>query len=62
MVQSAQDRAAGDIPGPMNAARKRGSLVQPQMSARGVVVIFVRRQKVAQMALAEDYDMIAPSA
>jgi hypothetical protein len=28
MVQSAQDRAADDIPGPLNAARKRGILVQ----------------------------------
>src|SRR6185295_2507471 len=58
MVQSAQDRAADDIPGPLNAARDRGILVQRQMSARGVVVIFVRQQNVAQMAFAEDYDMI----
>lgn len=28
------------------------------MSARGVVVIFIRQQNVAQMALAEDYDII----
>jgi hypothetical protein len=28
MVQSAQDRAADDIPGPLNAARDRGILVQ----------------------------------
>jgi hypothetical protein len=28
------------------------------MSARGIVVIFVRQQNVAQMAFAEDYDMI----
>src|SRR5215469_15441057 len=28
MVQSAQDLAADDIPGPLNAARKRGILVQ----------------------------------
>ena len=28
MVQSAQDRAAEDIPGPLNAARDRGILVQ----------------------------------
>jgi len=28
MVQSAQDRAADDIPGPLNAARGRGILVQ----------------------------------
>jgi hypothetical protein len=28
------------------------------MSARGVAVIFVRQQNVAQMAFAEDYDMI----
>jgi len=35
-----------------------GILVQGQMSARGVVVIFVRQQNVAQMAFAEDYDMI----
>jgi hypothetical protein len=28
MVQSAQNRAADDIPGPLNAARKRGILVQ----------------------------------
>ena len=58
MVQSAQDRAADDIPSPLNAARDRGILVQRQMSARGVIVIFVRQQNVAQMALAEDYDMI----
>jgi len=37
MVQSAQDRAADDIPGPLNAAMDRGILVQRQMSARGVV-------------------------
>jgi hypothetical protein len=58
MVQSAQDRAADDTPGPLNAARDRGILVQGQMSARDVVVIFVRQQNVAQMAFAEDYDMI----
>jgi hypothetical protein len=34
MVQSAQDRSADDIPGPLNAARDRGILVQRQMSAR----------------------------
>jgi len=28
MVQSAQDRAADDIPGPLNAAMDRGILVQ----------------------------------
>jgi hypothetical protein len=28
MVQSAQDRATDDIPGPLNAARDRGILVQ----------------------------------
>ena len=28
------------------------------MSARGVVVIFVRQQNVAQMAFAEDHNMI----
>jgi hypothetical protein len=28
MVQSAQDRAADEIPGPLNAARDRGILVQ----------------------------------
>ena len=32
--------------------------VEFQDSARGVVVIFVRQQNVAQMAFAEDYDMI----
>src|SRR5262245_14411146 len=32
MVQSAQDRAADDIPSPLNAARDRGILVQRQMS------------------------------
>jgi hypothetical protein len=37
MVQSAQDRAADDIPGPLNAAMDRRILVQRQMSARGVV-------------------------
>ena len=58
MVQSAQDRAADDIPGPLDAARDRGILVQRQMSARGVVVIFVRQQNVAQMAFAKDYNMI----
>ena len=58
MVQAAQDRAADDIPGPLNAAMDGGILVQGQMSARGVVVIFVRQQNVAQMAFAEDYDMI----
>ena len=58
MVQSAQDRAADYIPGPLNATRNRGILVQRQMNARGVVVIFVRQQNVAQMAFAEDYDMI----
>ena len=42
MVQSAQDRAAEDIPDPLNAAMDRGILVQRQMSARGVVVILVR--------------------
>ena len=58
MVQSAQDRAADDIPGPLNAAMDRCILVQGQKSARGVVVIFVRQQNVAQMAFTEDYDMI----
>jgi hypothetical protein len=57
-VQSAQDRAADDIPGPLNAAMDRCILVQGQMSARGVVVVFVTQQNVAQMAFAEDYDMI----
>jgi len=33
MVQSAHDRAADDIPGPLNAARGRGILVQGQMTA-----------------------------
>ena len=58
MVQSAQDRAAGDFPGPLNAAGDRSILVQRQMSARGVVVMFVRQQNVAQMAFAEHHDMI----
>ena len=58
MVQSAQDRAADDIADPLNAARDRGILVQGQVSARGAVVSFVRQQNVAQMAFAEDYDMI----
>ena len=58
MVHSAQDRAADDIPGPLNATRNRGILVQRQMSARGVAVIFVRQHNVAQMAFAEDYDLI----
>ena len=44
MVRSTQDRAADDIPGPLNAARDRG--------------ILVGQQNVAQMAFAEDYDMI----
>jgi len=44
MVQSTQDRAADDIPGPLNAARDRG--------------ILVGQQNVAQMAFAEHYDMI----
>ena len=57
MVQSAQDRAADDIPGPLNAARDRGILVQRQMSARGIIII-LRQRNVAQMAFAEDYDMI----
>jgi hypothetical protein len=61
MVQSAQNRAADDIPGPLNAARKRGILVQRQMSARGVVVMFVRKQNVAQMAFAKHHDMINES-
>ena len=47
-----------DIPVPLNAAMDGGILVQGQMSARGVVVIFVRQQNVAQMAFAEDYYMI----
>jgi hypothetical protein len=58
MVQSAQDRSADDIPGPLNAARDRGILVQRQMSARGVVAMFVRQQNVAQMAFTENHDMI----
>jgi hypothetical protein len=58
MMEAAQDRAADDIPGPLNAAMDRCILVQGQMSARGVVVTSVRQQNVAQMAFAEDYDMI----
>src|ERR1700757_3765862 len=58
MVQSAQDRAADDLPNPLDAARDRGIIVQRQMSSRGVVVIFKRQQNVAQMAFTEDYDMI----
>jgi len=36
------------------------SLFNDKMSARGVVVIFVGQQNVAQMAFAEHYDMINP--
>jgi hypothetical protein len=56
MMETAEDRPADDIPGPLGAGRDRRILVQ--MSARGVVVIFVRQEHVAQMAFAEHHDMI----
>jgi AcrR family transcriptional regulator len=58
MMETAQDRAADNVPGPLGGAWYRCILVQGQMSARGVVVIFVQHQHVAQMAFAEYHDMI----
>jgi hypothetical protein len=48
MVQSAQDGAADDIPGPLNVTRDRGILI----------VSLRRQQNVAQMPFAGNYDMI----
>jgi hypothetical protein len=39
MVQSAQDRGADDIPGPLNVARDRGILVQGQAQTAPVITV-----------------------
>ena len=57
-METAEDRAADNIPDPLGTARDRGILVQRQVSARAVVVAHVREQHVAQMAFAEYHDMI----
>ena len=58
MVQSAENWAAKNLPGPFDGTRERRILLQGEMRAGAIVIFHVRQQQVTEVALAEHNNVV----
>jgi hypothetical protein len=58
MMKSAKDRPLDDLPEPLDRPTTRRIFIQRQMSSELVVIAGIGHKNPAQMALAEDDDVI----